>query len=143
MTTWEQEVAAELAALADGAHVVRDGRRSREVVVRPARLGGLVPGRRGEALPFVQAVRVADELVVEAVGSVQVGGAFPLTDAEHRQLLALGWETPGPDARVATYVRVVPVTAAGDVARLWARTLELLDGRPPGDPDPSDGARPV
>lgn len=131
MGTWEQEVAAELAALQDGEHLVREARRGRDAVVRTSRLSGLVPERRGRLVPYVQAIRLADELVVEATGSVVVGGALPLTEAEHARLLALGWEEPGPRARTPNYVRVEPVTAAADVAHLWARTLEVFDGRAP------------
>lgn len=130
MGTWERDVAAELAALQDGEHLVREGRHGRDAVLRPARLGGLVRERRGPLVPYVQAIRIADELVVEAIGSVLVGGAVPLTDAEHARLLALGWEEPEPQARTPNYVRVAPVTAAADVARQWARTLEVLDGTP-------------
>lgn len=123
--TQEQEIAAQLAALADGDSLVRDATHPRDGVVRPARFGGLVAERRGPVLPYVQALRIGDVLVVEASGSVQIGGTVPLSDAEHEQLLALGWAVP--DGGVANYRGQYPVTAYADVARLWTRTLAVLD----------------
>ena len=83
--------------LADGAGltVTAAPADARPVLLRPARLGGLVPARHDVVAPWVHLVRVEDHLRGRCVGGVSFGGPFPFSPEEESALLALGWHRPG------------------------------------------------
>lgn len=142
MADWsalEAEVADHLGALADGGFVVLEapGAPARDGIVRPRRLGGLLPERRGPQRPYAQAIRIGSALRAELAGPPSLGGAFPWSDEEEQSILTRGWSLPADDPVFVTpnYVRTWP-DHAGDArsaaAHLVASLRDLC-----GCPDPA------
>jgi hypothetical protein len=80
---------------------------ARPVLLRPARLGGLLPARHEVVAPWVRLERSEDHLRGRCVGSESFGGPFPFSPEEDAALLALGWHRPGAGDG-DTYVRFWP-----------------------------------
>ena len=118
--TWqllESELAATLRDLPDEGFVIVEATRPAGREVRRRRLWGLLPGTRATQQPYVQLLRVQDRLRGECVGSERTGGTFPLTDAEHQQILALGWVVPDREPFICpNYEREWPADDAGPSA---------------------------
>lgn len=107
--TLEAEVSGHLRGLADGGFVILEapGAPERDGVVRPRRLGGLLPERRGPQRPYAQAIRIGSALRAELAGPPSLGGTFPWTTEEQERILAHGWAVPddGPVFATPNYVR--------------------------------------
>lgn len=97
--------------------------------MRPRRLGGLLPERRGEQRPYAQAIRIGTALRAELAGPPALGGAFPWTDEEERRILAGGWTVPddGPGFATPNYVRTWPDHAADAAAAAGHLVSALRD----------------
>jgi len=145
MTTWDEleaEVAEHLRGLQEGGFVVVEapGAPGRELVTRPARLGGLIKERRTVERPFAQAIRIRTALRGELAGPPSLGGTYPWTEEEQARLRALGWAVPvdPPGFAQPNYVHDWPdhVADADDAAALLLRSLRELG--PVASPDGLD-----
>lgn len=63
----------------------------RDVVLRPRQLLGLLPERRGVGWPSIQVRGGPRHVLVELIGSPEIGGVYPWTAEERDQIASLGW----------------------------------------------------
>lgn len=63
----------------------------REVVLRPRQLLGLLPERRGVGWPSIQVRGGPRYVLVELIGSPEIGGVYPWTAEERDRIASLGW----------------------------------------------------
>ena len=99
--TWgerQQGLARDLRGLPDTGFVIVTPTEppGRLTIVRHRRLAGLIKEKRATTSPFVQFLRMGNDLSGECVGSEAMGGWFALTDQEHERVLGLG--CPRPEA---------------------------------------------
>ena len=144
--TWDdvqQSLARDLSGLPDRGFVIVTPTEppGRPAIVRHRRLAGLITEKRVTASPFVQFLRMENDLRGECVGSEIMGGPFPLTDDEHERVLGLGWVLPWREGFSAeNYERewlgegpppsYLSETTAGGVATLAVRTMREVFGCP-------------
>lgn len=133
--TFEATLAATLRELPNRGFVVAEAMepRGREIVVRPRGLFGLVPEQVRTRQPYVQFMRTDDHLAGECIGSRYTEGPYPMTEDEHKHLLALGWEIPWREGLYTlNYAHEWPIDAAApyeqgsllaDAANVAVRTL--------------------
>lgn len=140
-TELERRLADRIASLGDMQVLTVDcaGLETREAVLRPRQLFGLVAERRGPVRPFLEVLDWPGGLIAELTGSPATGGVYPWRPEEEDRIVGLGW---GPliDPRnfSANYQVFWPTDgaegAAGDVALLLVRTLrDALRCGGPGD----------
>lgn len=86
--------------------------------------------RRAAPTRYVQALRVDDQILAEAVGAESFGGYYPFDAATDTAIRALGWATPDdPDADptgAPNYRRRFPTDRPGDAAALLVETLSTM-----------------
>lgn len=113
----------------------------RLAIVHHRRLAGLITERRATASPFVQFLRMENDLRGECVGSEGMGGPFPLTDEEHERDLGLGWVVPSHEGFFSENYECdwrgegpppsyLSAATAGDAAGLGVRTIRQVFGCP-------------
>lgn len=94
-TTWgaiEAQLTSLLTDLRDGQLLtVESPSAERGVVLRPRQLLGLVSERRGVSWPSVQVRGGSQHVLVELIGSPEIGGVYPWTGEEQARIAALGW----------------------------------------------------
>ena len=139
----QQSLARDLRGLPDRGFVIVTSTEphGRSAIVRRCRLAGLITQKRAMASPFVQFLRMDNDLRGECVGSEVMGGPFPLTDEERERVLDLGWVTSLSAGSLAgnyehdwrgegTPPSYLSAATAQDVAALAVRTVREVFGCP-------------
>src|SRR5262245_39059856 len=102
---FETELAATLAELQDRCFVVAAMRRDRRDLAPPEPSKSLLArvrstahsfarGEEGDGQPFVQARRIAHQLMAECCGPKDLKGPVDLSHSQHVEILKLGWADP-------------------------------------------------